>query len=46
VADTPGLKRCRTAEGPPVEAWVDLFKTTGSSPPPHRTQSSSGRRRR
>ena len=30
----------------PVEAWVDLFKTTGSSPPPHRTQSSSGRRRR
>lgn len=30
----------------PVEAWVDLFKATGSSPPPHRTQSSSGRRRR
>lgn len=30
----------------PVEAWVDLFKTTGSSPPPHRTQSSSGRPRR
>lgn len=23
----------------PVEAWVDLFKTTGSSPPPHRRQS-------
>ena len=30
----------------PVEAWVDLFKTTGSSPPSRRTQSSSGRRRR
>ena len=30
----------------PVEAWVDLFKTMGSSPPSRRMQSSSGRRRR
>ncbi len=33
----------------PVEAWVDLFKTTGSSPPSHRTrtrQLKSRRRRR
>ena len=32
----------------PVEAWVDLFKTTGSSPPAHRaqTQQVKSRRRR
>ncbi|SDR73316.1 23S ribosomal RNA methyltransferase Erm [Corynebacterium timonense] len=31
----------------PVEAWVDLFKTTGSSPPPRRaqTQRTTSRRR-
>lgn len=27
----------------PVEAWVDLFKVTGSSPPPHRGQKHPGR---
>lgn len=30
----------------PVEAWVDLFKTTGSSPPPRRKQDPSGIPRR
>ena len=30
----------------PVEAWVDLFKTTGSSPPRYRTQQREGRHRR
>ena len=30
----------------PVEAWVDLFKTTGSSPPARPTNTRSGRRRR
>lgn len=30
----------------PVGAWVDLFKTTGSSPPPRRRQEREGRRPR
>ncbi|MCT1460379.1 23S ribosomal RNA methyltransferase Erm [Aestuariimicrobium sp. p3-SID1156] len=30
----------------PVEAWVDLFKTTGASPPTRRTQSYTERGRR
>ncbi len=30
----------------PVEAWVDLFKTAGSSPPARRAQTHTGRRRR
>ena len=30
----------------PVEAWMDLFKTTGASPPPRRAQLHSGGRRR
>lgn len=30
----------------PVEAWVDLFQTTGSSPPRCRAQQREGRRRR
>ncbi|RRD53328.1 23S ribosomal RNA methyltransferase Erm [Buchananella hordeovulneris] len=30
----------------PVEAWVDLFKTTGSSPPTHRSQTQQSHPRR
>lgn len=30
----------------PVDAWVDLFKATGVSPPPRRRQGRSGKRRR
>lgn len=45
VAEASWRHTAGRPKDPPVEAWVDLFKTTGSSPPTRRTQSYSGRRR-
>lgn len=41
-----GVTAARLPKDLPVEAWVDLFKTTGASPPERLTKMRSGRFRR
>lgn len=43
---THGMSRARLPKDLPVEVWVDLFKTTGSSPPRSHTLGRRNRRRR